>query len=460
MAVRKHVRARDGATVYYAVFRGPDGMQRVRQVRSVPEGATQKKHEYAETAARKYAQDARAAVESGTWVDPKQAEKITFGDLVKKFLKNYRTRSGSIVYYEQRSIIWLRHFGATRAAESITVRDVDRFKRLRLKQVNAGTVRQDLTSLSTLFRWARERRFLADNPADPDMVKRPSKPRPIPYPLTPEEEFALIEAASPALRPMIELALETGADRGELIALDWDRHVRRAEQLLTLPRAKTGIPRTIPYGANSRIRRIIREASVVRSKDSSRVFLWNGAPPALEAVKSAMRDAWGAVFPCRCADREGNPHNPREGCPTRLKSKPWKSLRATFATRKSEAGVDVPTLAALMGLTSAHVLEHYVKPSGRHLAAAMADRPSERYMERDMVSAGGKKVARPEGQARTVPGRGVGARDGARTHDHRSHNPGLYQLSYSRHGGAGLYRRVRIPSKWHARQDSNLRPTA
>ena len=53
--------------------------------------------------------------------------------------------------------------------------------------------------------------------------------------------------------------------------------------------------------------------------------------------------------------------------------KPWISLRATFATRASERRVDVPTLAALMGLTSAHVPEHYVKPSGQHLAEAMAD---------------------------------------------------------------------------------------
>jgi hypothetical protein len=35
--------------------------------------------------------------------------------------------------------------------------------------------------------------------------------------------------------------------------------------------------------------------------------------------------------------------------------------------------VDVPTIAALMGLTTSHVLEYYIKPSGAHLIAAMAD---------------------------------------------------------------------------------------
>ena len=33
----------------------------------------------------------------------------------------------------------------------------------------------------------------------------------------------------------------------------------------------------------------------------------------------------------------------------------------------------VPVIAELMGLTSAYVFEHYVKPSGRHLEDAMTD---------------------------------------------------------------------------------------
>lgn len=48
---------------------------------------------------------------------------------------------------------------------------------------------------------------------------------------------------------------------------------------------------------------------------------------------------------------------------------------------KAEAGIDVPTIAALMGLTTAHVLEHYVKPSVLHLVDAMQDslaRPAPR----------------------------------------------------------------------------------
>ena len=59
-----------------------------------------------------------------------------------------------------------------------------------------------------------------------------------------------------------------------------------------------------------------------------------------------------------------------------------------------------------------------------------------------------------------------GVDDGARTHDDRNHNPGLYQLSYAHHfqlstvttkanrdcNAGGLYSQV----KWYARQESNL----
>ena len=54
----------------------------------------------------------------------------------------------------------------------------------------------------------------------------------------------------------------------------------------------------------------------------------------------------------------------------------WKTLRATFATRLIiDRGVDVPTVAALMGLTSAHVLDFYAKPSGAHLEESLSDGP-------------------------------------------------------------------------------------
>ena len=56
------------------------------------------------------------------------------------------------------------------------------------------------------------------------------------------------------------------------------------------------------------------------------------------------------------------------------KPRPWKTLRATFITRKIGEGVDVATVAAMAGLSSAHVLEHYYRPFQEQLEKAMSDR--------------------------------------------------------------------------------------
>ena len=70
----------------------------------------------------------------------------------------------------------------------------------------------------------------------------------------------------------------------------------------------------------------------------------------------------------------------------------------------------------------------------------------------------------------------IGVTDGARTHDNRNHNPGLYQLSYGHHSylypGYELSRKATCHASnvvttrsangitenqtWRARQDSNL----
>src|SRR5512132_356503 len=41
--------------------------------------------------------------------------------------------------------------------------------------------------------------------------------------------------------------------------------------------------------------------------------------------------------------------------------------------------------------------------------------------------------------------RGTGVADGARTHDNRNHNPGLYQLSYSHHRASDYSERTSAP---------------
>ena len=47
-------------------------------------------------------------------------------------------------------------------------------------------------------------------------------------------------------------------------------------------------------------------------------------------------------------------------------------LRHTFATRMAQAGVDLATLAAILGHSSLRLVMRYVHPQAEHMKAAMA----------------------------------------------------------------------------------------
>ncbi len=47
-------------------------------------------------------------------------------------------------------------------------------------------------------------------------------------------------------------------------------------------------------------------------------------------------------------------------------------LRHSFATRMAEAGVDLATLAAILGHGSIRIVQRYVHPTAEHKRAAMA----------------------------------------------------------------------------------------
>ena len=133
MAVEKYTRQRDGRTIYLAVFRTLDGRKLKRTVKgcSVAPDARQKDHARARTKAEQYAYDQRAMIEAGTWTDPRDDQpkaRLTFGGLVKKFLRDYQSRSGGMVHYECQAATWLKHIPCSKPAAGITVQDVDRFR--------------------------------------------------------------------------------------------------------------------------------------------------------------------------------------------------------------------------------------------------------------------------------------------------------------------------------------------
>ena len=317
----------------------------------------------------------REKIGAGTWKHPKLAgapkrRPLTFNELADLFLELYRSRAGNVAYYEQRATVWKEHFGKL-DAQTITAADVERFKLKRAGEAEPSTVRKDLVSLSTCFDWAVRHGKLDSNPAGSKLVGRPRVERGRPNPLSEDDEAALMKAAVKWLRPMIAWGINSGMDRSEILSLTW-KHVDRQKGVIVAPRAKTGTEREIQI--QGPLARILADAERVRGLGTDRVFLADDAkPPGSDAVKSAMRRAWA------------------KACPD--KTRPWKSLRATFATRLNARGVTVPTIARLMGLTSAYVLDFYCKPGEDEMREAIASLDSPRNTPRNTEAKTGAQTA-------------------------------------------------------------------
>lgn len=351
MTVLKRVRKRDGATVYSIQYK-------VRE-RSVKEkvGAVKAKglvrdHTRMERKALAHLEAQHLAVENGTWIHPRKAKApdITLGELAKRFLRDYRSRAGRISYYEYRVTIIRRHFGDRKLAARISVSDVDRFKTVRSRKVGPSTVRKDLASLSLLFRWAKVRGLVQENPAEPDKVNRPSEPRHRTGYLSAGEESDLLAVCEPWLSLAVEWGVATGMDRAEILGLSWPDLDEEAD-IIHAPRGKTGVRREIPIFPETA--RLLRRARKLQSvQGHRRVFLGpDGKPIHAEAAKTALRRAYEAA-----------------GVQV---AGPWKILRHTFASRAVMRGVPLPVIAKLMGHTTHAITERYAHLSPDYVREAM-----------------------------------------------------------------------------------------
>ncbi len=371
MAVMKRTRARDGATLYYAQFIGPDGIKKTERVATLKRSATQKEHRAAVNKARSRADDRHVEVENGTWVDQhrtKRGSAITFGELLDEFLMTYRSSTGRIDDYLSREKLFRTHFGTLRV-DRITVQDVERFRNARLADHAPETVKKELRRLAKVFKWGLSAGLVTSNPASADVVERPRVPRYKARALSPDEERRLVAACEPWLALPVRWMLGTGMDRGEVLALR-ERSVSDAMGHVDAPRSKTNTPRTIPLNATLR--------EVLAASRTRRDAFAKLRPTPLRDDKEAREAMAGDefVFVNESGGRLTVPNfrkalvraYRRAGIPA---VNPSKILRHTFASRLLARGVPPSVVARLMGHTTVGLLDTYGHFTADDLRAGM-----------------------------------------------------------------------------------------
>jgi integrase len=141
---------------------------------------------------------------------------------------------------------------------------------------------------------------------------------------------------------MVELAIETGMRRGELLNARW-HHVSIAKRTLRIPITKNGYPRTIPLTAHALV---ILESLKELTQGDDRV---------LPLTLDSMKMAWKRVIKR-----------------AKLDDLHFHDLRHEAISRFFEAGLNVPEVALISGHRDPRMLFRYTHPRAELVAEKLA----------------------------------------------------------------------------------------
>jgi integrase len=262
--------------------------------------------------------------------------------------------------YKVSSLALLRFFGDT-AIDKITPEEVERFKTTRAgefktarskkgrvqtkRKVRPATVNRELACLKALFNFAIKADVLAKNPVSG--VKFLAENNQQTRVLSHTEERDYFAKASPLLRDIARLILETGMRPEEVYTLR-PENVDLVRKTLQVPRGKTAAARRL-------------------------LSLTSGALEVLRRRMTGLETPF--VFPCesdstRPIPKVNNAHDKavKESgiAPLRL-----YDLRHTWATRAAMSGIDLVTLAAMLGHSRIQMVLRYAHPTQAHQMKAM-----------------------------------------------------------------------------------------
>jgi len=232
-----------------------------------------------------------------------------------------------------------RFFG-DRKLSDITAVDIDVYKQKRLSEgVKQNTVARELVVIRNLFYHAASRnKFFGKNPVAQSGI--PSVNDKKERVLTIDEEKRLLDASPKYLKDAIQLALNTGMRRGEILGLRWD-WIDFNENLITLPQTNTKNQEMRKVPVNQLIRKILLERKLLSGGSD---FVFPSEESRTGHIYWLNRSFKRA---CRLADIEG------------LR---FHDFRHTAATRLVEAGIPLHVVAKLLGHSTVKITERYSHP--------------------------------------------------------------------------------------------------
>lgn len=244
----------------------------------------------------------------------------------------------------------LKRFFRGKWMDEITQGMVEDFKLARIREkrwgkqkqvtVSGVTVNRALSTLRLMYNYAERCGFQVSNPVNHVEFYRESGKTRI---VSPEEEIAYLAAASQPLRDVARLMLDTGMRPEEVFRLE-KANLDFTQRTIFNPSGKTRAARR-KLTMTKEVWSVLKRRAA--SSNSHYVF---PSPDNLERPIGSVRKAHDAAVR-------------RAGVTPAFR---LYDLRHTYASRAVMAGVDLPTLAALLGHTSVLMTMRYVHPAEQH----------------------------------------------------------------------------------------------
>ena len=294
--------------------------------------------------AERWARSVETSLDRGTYIDPTEAEKVTLGDLIGRYIKEVLPSMKGYVEDSYRLKAIQRRDIAKINMARLSSLQIASYRDERLTKVAPNTVIRELAYLSSVINHAR-REWGINIPNPVLMVRRPQMPKGRDRVITEEELKRLLEQLEPTgrrnvwMKPLVLLALETGMRTGELLRLQWI-DINLQKRTATLWETKNGERRIVPLSSE-----------------------------ALEVLLFMPRSLCGAIFPLKAAAQEKafKEAVKRAG----INDFRFHDLRHSAITRMAKKLPNLIELASVSGHKSLRMLQRYYHPDPLELATKL-----------------------------------------------------------------------------------------
>lgn len=296
----------------------------------------------------------------------------------EKYLENVQHPNTRRRYACSRANL-ISFFGENAELRHISSARIEAFKRARhLQGIKTATLNRDLRFLAQILKQAERARYIARSPFDlGKFFQNEVKDRRKPHILAWEEQERLLSVASPRIRILTIVGVETGMRCGEILSLCW-RDINFLNDTLQVVKSKSasGI-RIVPISAICKSE-LLRWRNLIGPEHSEWVF------PSFTNKRHKLqggRKAWASTL-----KKAGLPFFP------------IYYLRHAFASRMNAAGVSALTIAQMLGhSSSSQIVPRYAQVLDENRVDAMKKLEFLRH------SAMSRKQCSVDADVRTAP---------------------------------------------------------